>query len=101
MAAMPCSPPRPPTCPVALNLFGSHSPPLAAYLARVSEPDVSLTRHTRMAHRLFSEYPAPWGGVLYRLWSPKGLYGPCSASGWMSGERRSLFGETTGRLERI
>ena len=47
-----------------LNLFGSHSPPLAAYLARVSEPDVLLTRHTRMAHRLFSEYPAPWGGDL-------------------------------------
>ena len=45
------------------NLFGSHSPRLAAYLARVSEPDVSLARHTRMAHRLFSEYPAPRAGL--------------------------------------
>src|SRR3954451_14494965 len=34
-----------------VNLFGSHSPPLAAYLARVSETGVSLTRHTRGSSR--------------------------------------------------
>src|SRR4051812_50157738 len=81
----------------SLNLFGSHSPPLAAYLARVSEPDVSLTRHTRMAHRLFSEYPAPWGGVIYLAIFPSapGWRAPPIGGGWgkaRTGERGGEVG---------
>jgi hypothetical protein len=46
-----------------LNPFGPHSPPLAALIARGSEPDVLLTQAGEWLTS--PEYPAPWGGVLY------------------------------------
>src|SRR6476469_5060371 len=51
--------------PWGLNLFGSHSPPLAARLARVSEPDVWLTT-TRERLTVSSPNTPPLGaGILY------------------------------------
>src|SRR3954452_20937891 len=50
---------------VNLNLFGSHSPPLAASSARVSEPHVRLTA-AREQLTVSSPNAAPLGaGILY------------------------------------
>src|SRR3954454_7430428 len=61
---------RKPDCAVifrSLNLFGSHSPPLAASSARVSEPDVWLTA-ARERLTLSSPNTPPLGaGILYSL----------------------------------
>jgi hypothetical protein len=46
-----------------MNPFGSHSPPLAALLARVSEPDVLLTTGWGLAH--LRNTPPLGAGILY------------------------------------
>jgi len=50
-------------CSVGLNPCGSHSPPLAALIARVSETDVLLTTGRRLAH-LYNTPPLG-AGILY------------------------------------
>src|SRR3954447_2660045 len=46
-----------------MNPCGSHSPPLAAFIARVSETDVLLTTGRRLAH-LYNTPPLG-AGILY------------------------------------
>src|SRR3954454_11534146 len=58
-----------------LNPCGSHSPPLAALIARVSETDVLLTTGRRLAH-LYNTPPLG-AGILYprRVWRLQTLRG--------------------------
>jgi len=53
-----------------LNLFGSHSPPLAASRARVSEPDVLLTAAQEQLTLSSRNTPPLGAGILYwrRIW---------------------------------
>src|SRR6476469_4309800 len=51
--------------PWGFNLFGSHSPPLAARLARVSEPDVWLTAGRERLTVSSPNTPPLGAGILY------------------------------------
>src|SRR4051794_34846727 len=55
----------------SLNPCGSHSPPLAALIARVSETDVLLTTGRRLAH-LYNTPPLG-AGILYCIVGPLGF----------------------------
>ena len=57
-----------------MNRIGSHSPPLAALIARASETDVLLTTGWELAH--LPNTPPLGAGILYPELDPFGLRVP-------------------------